>query len=158
MLCFFKNNSIYLLNSSVRSIFWLRATAWRGLSIPGGSVPTQNIRGRPRQVLLMTFKLGERYPLYTLFASIIKKKRPRWPYPPPPSSLVAIRIKNFLKYPKTEFDNFFPPHNFWTKRAIFSPNIATIYDFANWQHNFTGFFYMPSKGLNKIHIIIDWER
>ena len=43
--------------------------------------------------------------------------------PPPraPSSLMAIGTFFFLglKYPKTDFVNFFSPHTFWTKIALF---------------------------------------
>ena len=33
---------------------------------------------------------------------------------PPPSSLMAIGFFCVLKYPQTDFDNFFIRHNFWT--------------------------------------------
>ena len=50
---------------------------------------------------------------------------PLRPYPPPPLELNGHRIFFFLdfflvlKSPKTDFDNLFSPHNFWTKIALF---------------------------------------
>ena len=39
--------------------------------------------------------------------------------PPPPHELNGSRNFFSLKIAETGFYNFFPPHNFWTKRAIF---------------------------------------
>ena len=57
--------------------------------------------------------------------------------PPPPSSLMAIGTSFFLvlKQPKTDFDNFFSPHNFWTKKALFFGKYCKIFFIFKWQQN-----------------------
>ena len=59
------------------------------------------------------------------------------PYPLPPCELNDSRNFFFLvlKQAKTGFNNFFPSHNFWSKRAIFCAKYCNKpdkdYDFAN---------------------------